>query len=94
VLPCSAQTGAGLDKVWTAVTRHRTTLDASGELAAKRADQQVQWMWTTVRDRLMDRLRDDPAVRSMIPRLEAAVRGGELTASLAADAVLGRLGGQ
>jgi len=30
----------------------------------------------------------------MIPRLEAAVRAGELTASLAADAVLGRLGGQ
>ena len=75
------------------MTRHRTTLETSGELAAKRADQQVQWMWTTVRDRLMDRLRDDPAVRSMIPQLEAAVRAGELTASLAADAVLGRLGG-
>ena len=94
VLACSAQTGAGLDEVWAAVTRHRTTLETSGELAAKRADQQVQWMWTTVRDRLMDRLRDDPAVRSMIPQLEAAVRAGELTASLAADAVLGRLGQQ
>ena len=92
VLPCSAQTGAGLDEVWAAVTRHRTTLDASGELAGKRADQQVQWMWATVRDRLMDRLRDDPAVRAEIPRLEAEVRAGELTASLAADAVLGRLG--
>ena len=32
---CSAQTGAGLDEVWAAVTRHRTTLDASGELAAQ-----------------------------------------------------------
>jgi hypothetical protein len=28
----------------------------------------------------------------MIPQVEAAVRAGELTASLAADAVLGRLG--
>ncbi|HEX5813530.1 MAG TPA: methylmalonyl Co-A mutase-associated GTPase MeaB, partial [Pseudonocardia sp.] len=91
VLACSAQTGAGLDEVWAAVTRHRATLETSGELAAKRADQQVQWMWTTVRDRLMDRLRDDPAVRSTIPRLEAAVRAGELTASLAADAVLGAM---
>ena len=35
VLACSAQTGAGLDEVWAAVTRHRTTLDASGELAAQ-----------------------------------------------------------
>ena len=91
VLACSAQTGAGLSEVWAAVTRHRDTLASSGDLAAKRADQQVQWMWATVRDRLMDRLRDDPAVRAEIPRLEAGVRAGELTATLAADAVLDRL---
>jgi len=91
VLACSAQTGTGLDEVWGAVTRHRDTLASSGDLAAKRADQQVQWMWATVRDRLMDRLRDDPAVRAEIPRLEAGVRAGELTATLAAETVLDRL---
>jgi LAO/AO transport system kinase len=90
VLACSAQTGAGLDEVWDAVQRHRASLEARGELAARRADQQVQWMWTTVRDRLLDRLRD-PAVRAAVPELEAAVRAGELTATLAAEAVLGRL---
>jgi len=63
----------------------------TGDLAVKRADQQVQWMWATVRDRLMDRLRDDPAVRAEIPRLEAGVRAGELTATLAAETVLDRL---
>jgi LAO/AO transport system kinase len=92
VLACSAQTGAGLDEVWDAVERHRATLAAAGELAARRADQQVQWMWATVRDRLTDRLRDDPAVRAALPGLEAAVRAGELTATLAAEAVLGRMG--
>jgi LAO/AO transport system kinase len=89
VLACSARTGLGLDEVWAAVTRHRATL-ADG-LAAKRADQQVAWMWATVRDRLLDRLRDDPAVRAAVPGLEAAVRAGELTATLAAEAVLERL---
>jgi LAO/AO transport system kinase len=92
VLACSAQTGAGLEDVWAAVERHRTTLAAAGELASRRADQQVQWMWATVRDRLMDRLRDDPAVRAALPELEAGVRAGELTATMAAEAVLGRLG--
>jgi len=92
VLACSAQTGAGLDEVWAAVGRHRATLAADGALSAKRAEQQVQWMWATVRDRLMDRLRDDPGVRAAIPGLEAAVRAGELTATLAADAVLSHLG--
>jgi LAO/AO transport system kinase len=92
VLACSAQTGAGLEEVWDAVRRHRAALDARGELATKRADQQVQWMWTTIRDRLMDRVRDDPTVRAAIPGLEADVRAGALTATLAAEAVLGRLG--
>ena len=93
VLACSAETGAGLTEVWDAVGRHRATLEAHGALAARRADQQVQWMWSTVRDRLMDRLRDAPTVRAALPGLEAAVRAGELTATLAADAVLDRLDG-
>jgi LAO/AO transport system kinase len=92
VLACSAQTGAGLDEVWDAVRRHRAALDAQDELASKRADQQVQWMWATIRDRLVDRVRDDPAVRAALPGLEAEVRAGALTATLAAEAVLGRLG--
>ncbi len=92
VLACSARTGGGLDEVWAAVERHRAVLDADGGLAARRADQQVQWMWATVRDRLMDRLHDDPSVRAALPELEAAVRAGELTATLAAEAVLGRVG--
>jgi LAO/AO transport system kinase len=75
-----------------AARRDSATLDAAGELTARRADQQVQWMWSTVRDRLMDRLRDDPAIRAEIPPLEAAVRTGALTATLAAEAVLTRMG--
>jgi LAO/AO transport system kinase len=90
VLACSAQTGAGLDEVWAAVVRHGAALGEAG-LAARRAEQQVAWMWATVRDRLLDRLRDDPAVRAALPELEAAVRAGELPATAAADAVLAHL---
>ncbi|WP_219414268.1 methylmalonyl Co-A mutase-associated GTPase MeaB [Pseudonocardia nigra] len=92
VLPCSAQTGAGMAEVWAAVEEHRATLDAAGELAARRADQQVQWMWATVRDLLMDRLHADGAVRAAIPDLEREVRGGELTPTLAAQQLLSHLG--
>jgi LAO/AO transport system kinase len=92
VLPCSARTGDGLDEVWDAVQRHRATLDEHGELTAKRATQQVDWMWAMVRDRLLDRLQSDPGVRAEIPVLEGEVRAGELTATLAAERILGRLG--
>jgi LAO/AO transport system kinase len=92
VLACSAQSGAGLDEVWSAVTRHRATLDEHGELAAKRATQQVDWMWATVRDALMDRLRADPEIRAAIPDLERDVRSGGLTPSQAARRILDHLG--
>jgi LAO/AO transport system kinase len=91
VLPCSAQTGAGLDEVWAAVEKHRATLEEAGELAGRRAEQQVQWMWAMVRDQLMDRLQSDPGVRGLIPRLEREVRDGELPPSLAAQTILDTL---
>lgn len=91
VLACSAETGAGLDAVWDAVARHRATLDADGSLTRRREDQQVEWMWAMVRDRLMDRLTADPAVRDALPELERDVRRGDLTATLAADRLLAAL---
>jgi len=92
VLACSARTGAGLDEVWAAVEGHRGALDAAGELERKRATQQVDWMWAMVRDRLMDRLRTDPAVRARLPELERDVRDERITPSLAAETIMGLLG--
>jgi len=91
VLACSSRTGAGIDRVWTALTRHRGALEAAGELASRRADQQVQAMWSTVRDRLTDRLQSDPAVRAVLPGLEHEVRSGELAPTLAAERILDAL---
>ena len=91
VLPCSGQSGAGLDDVWAAVTRHRATLDEHGELARKRATQQVDWMWSMVRERLLDRLRTDEGVRAALPDVERSVRAGTLTPTLGADTLLAAL---
>ena len=88
VLACSAQTDAGMAEVWEAVQNHRRTLADAGELATRRADQQVQWMWAMVRDQLLDRLTTDPGVRDALPALERDVREGALTPTLAASALL------
>jgi LAO/AO transport system kinase len=88
VLTCSAETGAGLPELWEAVERHEKTLRASGELALRRGAQQVVWTWDTVRDRLLDRMRDSPEVRAIVPDIEDAVSRGVLPPSLAADRIL------
>jgi len=84
VVTCSAATGAGLAEVWALVEKHEQMLRDSGELERRRRDQRVSWMWSLVRDQLLDRLRDSREVAALTPRLEAGVRDGTLTPGLAA----------
>ncbi|GIJ44940.1 ATPase/protein kinase [Virgisporangium aliadipatigenens] len=88
VLTCSAQTGAGLDEVWRAVTDHRDALDASGELARRRQRQQVGWVWAMVRDALLSSLHADPRVKATASTVEGEVLAGTLTPALAAQRIL------
>ncbi|WP_042369421.1 methylmalonyl Co-A mutase-associated GTPase MeaB [Streptacidiphilus neutrinimicus] len=88
VLTCSARESGGLDTVWERLEQHRTLLDGTGRLTAKRRAQQVDWAWAMVHDELLGRLHADPAVRALTPLLEEQVRSGELTASLAAERIL------
>ncbi|WP_328324255.1 MULTISPECIES: methylmalonyl Co-A mutase-associated GTPase MeaB [unclassified Streptomyces] len=93
VLSCSARESLGLDTVWERLEQHRKVLDASGRLAAKRRDQQVDWAWTMVRDGLLKELHDHPDVRRLAPLLEQELRGGTLTPTLAAERILGAFRG-
>jgi LAO/AO transport system kinase len=88
VLTCSALKNFGLDTIWSQIELHRRKLESSGEFADKRRRQQVDWMWATVDDRLRSSFRSDSAVRSLTPELEAAVREGRLTPTLAAERLL------
>ncbi|MGW8884205.1 methylmalonyl Co-A mutase-associated GTPase MeaB [Streptomyces sp. NPDC055749] len=93
VLTCSARESSGLDTLWERLEQHRTLLDSTGRLTVKRREQQVDWTWAMVRDELLDSLRNHPAVRELSPALEQRVREGELTATLAAEQILGAFRG-
>jgi LAO/AO transport system kinase len=88
VLTCSGLDGAGLDALWERLQQHRKVLDATGALAAKRRDQQVEWTWSMVHDQLFARLHEHPEVQRLSPSLEAEVRAGTLPAGLAAQQIL------
>jgi LAO/AO transport system kinase len=88
VLTCSATEHRNIDGVWAQIEAHRRSLATTGELVEKRERQQVDWMWSMIHDRVVARLRADPAVRARIPELEQAVREGRITATLAAGEIL------
>jgi LAO/AO transport system kinase len=87
VLTYSALTGEGIDAVWQAVLDHRKRLTKSGRLAEKRRGQQVRWMWAMIEERFRARLRSDPAIKSKLKSLEAAVAAGKTPPALAADEI-------
>jgi LAO/AO transport system kinase len=92
VLTCSALENKGLGEVWQQVERHRVMLESTGELDRRRRDQQVDWAWNLVQDRLLARLHEDPGVRALAPGLEQQVRDGSVTATTAAERILDAFG--
>ncbi|MFI5606249.1 methylmalonyl Co-A mutase-associated GTPase MeaB [Amycolatopsis sp. NPDC051903] len=88
VLTCSALEDVGLDEVWAEIGRHRDLMQESGELTARRRQQQVDWTWAMVREQLLDRLTAHPSVRAQVADVERAVREGSLTATLGAERIL------
>jgi LAO/AO transport system kinase len=92
VVTYSALTGDGVAALWDKVLEHRARMSASGEFARRRSEQQVKWMWSMLEDRLFSRLRTDAALRSKLPRIEAAVAAGTLSPSLAVDQLAESLG--
>jgi LAO/AO transport system kinase len=87
VVTFSALTGTGISQLWKQVEAHRSAMTKSGELAARRREQQVKWMWSMLEERLTARLRSDPAVRSKLKVAEAAVAGGKLAPTLAVEQI-------
>lgn len=86
VLTTSAMTGAGLAEVWDAVVDHRQALAASGALDRLRARQREQWLWSELRDGLLDRFLDRAGdeIDSALRR----VRAGAILPTVAADDLL------
>lgn len=88
VLTCSSYTGAGLDEVWDTVCKHRAELDAEGGLAARRLEQQRDWLWNLVEESLISSLRSSPAVQAVAREVELSVAEERTSALEGADEIL------
>jgi LAO/AO transport system kinase len=92
VVTFSALSGDGIGELWAQVLAHKKLMTASGELAARRREQQVKWMWSMLEERLTARLRSDPSVRSKVKAAETAVAAGKLAPTLAVEEIAALLG--
>ena len=88
VLQLSALQKKGVDAFWEAVTKFKTLQGNNGKLAARRQHQALSWMWERIDAGLKQAFRQDAAVSSLLPTLQAEVESGRLPASTAARNLL------
>ena len=78
VLCISGLTGSGLEEMWQTVENHRQQSLANGEFERRRQGQQVRWMWSMVREGLIDRFSATPAVAERLNAMNRpCVTGGK-----------------
>jgi LAO/AO transport system kinase len=87
VVTYSALANTGIEELWQKILDHRTAMKASGDFGQRRREQQVKWMWTMLEQRLMARLRADPATRAKVKLIEKDVADAHLTPSVAAEQI-------
>jgi LAO/AO transport system kinase len=92
VVTYSALTQNGIAELWAQVLAHKEKMTATGELAARRREQQVKWMWTMLEERLTAPLRSDASVRTKMRHVEAQVAAGKLAPMLAVEEIARLLG--
>ena len=88
VLMLSATKKEGIDEFWQTIEQFRTTMRASGDLAARRKQQTNQWMWQQIDATLRHRFRSHPAVNAALPQITQSVASGTLPPVLAARQLL------
>jgi len=91
VITVSGLANEGLDRLWDEIKTHRDRLSETGELIARRAQQQVRWMWAMIEDRMHGALRSRRSIRERLAELEDGVREGRIAASVAADEIAAAL---
>jgi len=91
VLTASALHKEGIKDFWTAIENYRQALTPTGEFAAKRQHQSLNWMWQLIDFGLRQHFRLHPRVQENLPALTRSVEQGNTTPAAAAYALLGYL---
>ena len=88
VMLASALEGTGIEPIAETVFNYQSLMQDTGELLAKRARQNIEWMEQTLNTMLADELRSHKKVNELIPEYEEKVAQNRMSPFRAAEALL------
>ena len=72
----SAVTGAGISEIWDVIQEFRQVTSASGAFETRRKAQMKDWLHSMIEEQLLHRFFNHPAIKPVLPAIEAAVIEG------------------
>lgn len=78
VLTCSSTEGEGIDEVWQSILDHQESLNNSGAMERRRAEQRVEWLHRLIQEQLVADFYEDPANQAKLAELASEVEAGNL----------------
>ena len=84
----SALNQTGLAEIWHQISAFREDLEATGELAARRASQAQTWMWAEIREGLVEALNPHGQMGGLLERTQEDVAKGKLSPRAGAQQIL------
>ena len=84
----SALEESGIVEIWDIVQQYQKTLSETGEIEHNRANQAKAWMWSEIKDELVDDMKSDPDVKGRVKQLEKEVTDGKLSPTVAAQQLI------
>ncbi|MBP9714246.1 MAG: methylmalonyl Co-A mutase-associated GTPase MeaB [Sterolibacterium sp.] len=91
VVSMSALHKEGIAEFWAQVEKFCAALQPTGEFAARRQRQAVDWMWSLIDSGLRQYFHQHPVVRASLPEINQAVAEGRTTPGAAAYRLLSAL---
>ena len=88
VLQLSALHGTGVEQFWAAVMKFKELRTANGQLAQRRQQQALAWMWERIEAGLKTRLLQPAKVQQHLSSIKAQVLAGRVAPSTAARQLL------
>jgi LAO/AO transport system kinase len=88
VMQLSALRGTGVQEFWQNVLQFQDLQTKSGQLAQRRQQQSLAWMWERIEAGLKHAFKQSAHVQAMLPQLTQQVLKGEVAASTAARNLL------
>ena len=88
ILRCSSLEKQGIENIWESAKEFQEILKKSGELEEQREIQASKWMWSQVKEGLLNNFKNKPNIKEKILEIEKAVNSGEMLPTIAAKKLL------